>query len=585
MARRSTRTALLVFLLAAVASPGHAAVIRSLTVTGNSAFAAREILSWLSSQPGLRYSGSVLRNDLAAIEDHYRARGFLAGHAEVADSLLTSDSAGITLTIRIDEGRPSILGSLRLRGTPSIPADAAQEFEVRPGEPLNPELLERDFDALLARYERLGRPFARCAIDSMTTHPGPSEDTLDILVGVDEGPRVTIDQVRVQGNRETRADVVTREARIVPGEIFNPVKVEAIRRRLTRLNIFSSVEEPDLYMREGHGGLLLRVREGSFNTFDGVLGYVPASVPGQSGFFTGLASISMRNLFGTGRKFSIRWQREDQRSQEFTLRYLEPWLFGQPLNVGGGFLQRQQDTSYVDRTLDARIELMASEDLTAALSLRSERVIPSTDSTFVSPVPASSTVAVGADLQYDTRSDPISPSSGARYRMEYSYGHKKASPSAVTGTGGGPSAVQRLLLDVELYVRVIGRQVAALGLHGYDVRGGDVGESDMFRFGGTTTLRGYRENQFLGARVAWTNAEYRFLLGRRSFFFLFFDTGYYSRPADDIRNQAAAEAFKYGYGIGVRVDTAIGNIGVSFALGQGDSFSTAKIHVGIINDF
>ncbi len=456
---------------------------------------------------------------------------------------------------------------------------------MRTGDPLDPRLLESDLDALLRTYERLGRPFARCAVDSLLTRPGPAEDTLDLVIAVDEGPRMTIDEVRVQGNKETRPDVLLRETRLAPGEVYNPDKVDAIRRRLQHLNIFASVDDPELYFRETHGGLLLRVQEGSFNTFDGVLGYVPASAQGGGGYVTGLASIAMRNLFGTGRKFSVRWQREDQRSQEFSLRYLEPWLFGQPLNVGGGFLQRQQDTSYVHRILDARVELMPADDFTAGLSIRSEQVIPSSDSTFVSPIPASSIIAVGGDLQYDTRSDPISPSSGARFRVEYSLGHKKADPSAVTGTGGGSSALQRLLLDVELYVRMFSRQVAALGLHGYSVRGANVGESDMFRFGGAMTLRGYRENQFLGAQVAWTNAEYRFLLGRRSFFFLFFDTGYYARPADDIRNQAAAEAFKYGYGIGVRVDTPVGNIGVSFALGQGDSFSTAKIHVGIINEF
>ncbi len=107
----------------------------------------------------------------------------------------------------------------------------------------------------------------------------------------------------------------------------------------------------------------------------------------------------------------------------------------------------------------------------------------------------------------------------------------------------------------------------------------------MFRFGGANTLRGYRENQFLGSRVAWTNAEYRFLLGRRSFFFGFLDTGYYSRPADIEQSLPASEAFKYGYGIGLRTDTPLGNISVSFALGQGDSFSQGKIHIGLINDF
>jgi outer membrane protein insertion porin family len=107
----------------------------------------------------------------------------------------------------------------------------------------------------------------------------------------------------------------------------------------------------------------------------------------------------------------------------------------------------------------------------------------------------------------------------------------------------------------------------------------------MYQFGGANTLRGYRENQFIGAEIAWTNAEYRFILARRSFLFAFLDTGYYNRPEDDLLGTPAARAFKYGYGIGIRLDTALGNLGVSFALGQGDSFGTAKIHIGLINDF
>ncbi len=63
------------------------------------------------------------------------------------------------------------------------------------------------------------------------------------------------------------------------------------------------------------------------------------------------------------------------------------------------------------------------------------------------------------------------------------------------------------------------------------------------------------------------------------------DGGYDLRPAEDIRGISRSDAFKYGYGIGVQLETVLGNLGVSFALGQGDSFSTAKIHFGIINDF
>jgi outer membrane protein insertion porin family len=109
--------------------------------------------------------------------------------------------------------------------------------------------------------------------------------------------------------------------------------------------------------------------------------------------------------------------------------------------------------------------------------------------------------------------------------------------------------------------------------------------SDLFRLGGASTLRGYREGQFLGSRVVWTNLEYRFLVAPRSFFYGFVDIGYIVQPVIAAVNMNASEQSKIGYGIGVRMDSGIGLIGVSFALGEGDTFSTSKIHIRLINEF
>ncbi|MGE5812464.1 MAG: BamA/TamA family outer membrane protein, partial [Ignavibacteria bacterium] len=75
------------------------------------------------------------------------------------------------------------------------------------------------------------------------------------------------------------------------------------------------------------------------------------------------------------------------------------------------------------------------------------------------------------------------------------------------------------------------------------------------------------------------------LLSRRTFGFVFFDTGYYYRPEDPSRNVSKSEGFKIGYGLGLNLETSLGVLGVSFALAKGDSFSDGKIHFGIINEF
>jgi len=109
--------------------------------------------------------------------------------------------------------------------------------------------------------------------------------------------------------------------------------------------------------------------------------------------------------------------------------------------------------------------------------------------------------------------------------------------------------------------------------------------SDLYLLGGTNTLRGYREKQFAGNRILWTNLEYRYLLSNRSFVFVFFDTGYYLRNEDLFRKISEVSDFKYGYGLGFNIETTLGILGVSFALGKGDSFGDGKIHFGIVNEF
>lgn len=109
--------------------------------------------------------------------------------------------------------------------------------------------------------------------------------------------------------------------------------------------------------------------------------------------------------------------------------------------------------------------------------------------------------------------------------------------------------------------------------------------SDLYRLGGTNTLRGYRENQFLGNRIFWSNLEYRYSLDKRSFGFVFYDTGYYLRDADKERDITKFESFKTSYGIGLSLETGLGVLQVSYALAQGDSFGDGKIHFGLLNEF
>jgi len=573
-----------IILLPVVAFP---AVIQSVSTRGNSSVSARDLQEQLSSRPVSDFSKAVLDRDIRTIADYYALLGFLSVRVDSVGLRYSADSASVDIVFHIHEGKKAIIGGRQVSGNTLLTSeDIVEELHLTVGEPLDAALLEENIDALLVRYERLGRPFAACRIANLRLRSEGDTDSLDVFLVVDEGKAVTIDEIRVEGNSETDPDVIVREARLRPGTLFDPEKVTAFQQRLQRLNIFSSVAEPQLYVRNEVGGLLIRVQEGRSNTFDGAIGYVPGTGEETRGFFAGLASVTMRNLFGTGRKFSFRWEKENRETQELGVNYLEPWLFGLPVNVGFGFFQRQQDTSFVRRSLELKGELLVTEEFSAGLLFESDNVIPSAEAV-AGRVLKTSIQTFGAELLYDTRDDHLSPTSGTRYRTDYQFGTQHASdiPPSLKESVRERVEVQKIGLDLDFYVSTFSRQVVAIGLHGKEIRNGQVDEGQMYRFGGTRTMRGYRENQFLGTRIAWTNTEYRFLLARRTFVYGFLDTGYYFRPAQIAQSIPQAEGFKYGYGLGLLVETSLGHLGVSYALGEGDSFTNGKIHFGLINEF
>ncbi len=458
------------------------------------------------------------------------------------------------------------------------------------GEIFNRYEIETSISSLLTDFENRGFPFASVKIQSVHFYDDSVSDEhyADIYLALEEGRQSRIDKIEVTGNTSTKDYVVVRELRIDTGEEYSQQKIENLPRRLNKLRYFDPVPTPQFYIDSQNSGvLLINVKERNTNSFDGIIGYIPPAKDNESGYVTGLVNVTLRNIFGTGRAAAIRWQKLTRESQELELKYLEPWLFGYPFNLNAELFQRIQDTTYVQRKLGGALEFLATEDISASAFVSTEEIIPTERTIPVFTVYNSSSLTTGLGLKIDLRDDPIAPTGGFLFETVYSFSRKKINGPDEYITPGletNPN-LQRITAGFGAFYEIFFKSVVAFSVNGKELRGPFFEQSDLWRFGGTRTVRGYREEQFLASRIAWSNLEYRLMLTQRSYAFLFFDAGYYFLEADPERGIAQIEDYIFGYGLGITVETAIGLLGVSFALAQGDSFSEGKIHFGIINEF
>jgi outer membrane protein insertion porin family len=440
--------------------------------------------------------------------------------------------------------------------------------------------------AILENFAQKGYPLAQFNLDSLelTIHEQKSEALATLHFQFAAGPLVRIDSIAIRGNKLTKRSVLARSIPIRAGERFNFDKVQSIPERFMRLGYLQVVALPQFGI-DACGCYLLdvAVTEGNSNLFNGVAGYNPGT-QGQKGYFTGMLEVKFGNLFGTGRQVNARLEKRSRETQEIALLYREPWVAGYPVHLSGGFQQRIQDTSYVERRWDLTAEVPVGNFVFSGSFLR-ENVSPDSLARVNSGLVPSRTTSFGAGLRFDSTDDPINPQHGVFYLTAVETGRKNV--EAIDTVEAKQFSRDKIFIDFHWLLPILKSQVFSLALHGREVKSNQpiIPLPDQFRLGGATTLRGYREEQFRGTRVAWSNLEYRYLLSRRSRAVLFFDAGYFYRLEGPLPNLQKIEDTKLSWGLGVRVDTPLGIIGVDYGLGEGDALTNGKVHVSLVNSF
>ncbi len=562
-------------------------LFNKIEIHGNKKVQTREIISAISEAiKSNTEPDEKIENIKQSILNFYIYNGFFFASV---DSIKPDKGK---LKIFITEGERARIGKIEIKGNEILSSDEIREMlGFKGGEIFSGQTLKEKINKILDRYANLGHPLAEVEIENINFE---GKEFVNFTLNINEGKLIKIDQVEIQGNNITKEDFILREAKIKKGEIYREEKIKQVRKRLTKLGLFETVYEPEIFFTDTTSGILIKIKEGRMNSFDGIIGYIPQDGSSR-GYLTGYINILLKNLFGSGRKFGTRWNAETKETQEFELSYFEPYIFNFPVNAEISFYQRKQDSTYVVRRPQINFDFeltkseKASEIFKASFYISQISIIPTATEFITQPIYESRTLNLGFGLFYDSRDDANFPSSGIYFSSSYELGNKKilGPEKSLAPETKVNSTVNKFRLSLDFYFNFekILKSVFVPKFNAVIITGSGIDESDAFRFGGTKTLRGYREKEFLATRAIWSNFENRFRFSDDVMLFNFIDVGYIYHPALFPRIMNSFEAIRYGYGLGVKFETRIGKLNLIYALGKGDSFKTGKIHIGIESEF
>jgi len=385
---------------------------------------------------------------------------------------------------------------------------------------------------------------------------------------------VKVDSFIIEGVEKALEMRLKKELEFFRGKVFNKVLQEKIKKTISSYSFLRMEREPVVVKSvDGRNCLYVKVREESVNEFSGIVGYVPYKKRG-GGYFTGTFRMFVVNLLGVGGNVRVNWSRIDENSQEFELLYSQVWFFYGRLFSEVYFKQTLRDTLYVFKNFRLTFGKDFS-DVYVWLIVGWGTGIPTLAGRTLLGIKNVYENRFGGGLSVDSRNRKDNPTSGFYGVLNFVLNKKKRM------NGGKLSYVIESTWDFNRYM---GKGLV-FNLHGLLkkrwVNSRDFMYTDFYWIGGARDLRGYPEDFFKGVEIGSISVECRKILGYYSRGYIFADLGYIV----DIVDGKEKKIYPFSYGLGMKLKTRVGVIGLAYALGKDDTFSTAKVHLTLENRF
>lgn len=397
------------------------------------------------------YTETGIYNEDAIQQDRLVITNYLQniGYADATVDITVMESCKtnrIIVTVIAEKGPLYTFGELSFDGNCIINSEVIDGlFEIRPGDPFSLEGIRETIEALTDAYGRLGYIDAVVDFDPELVE---GEYRYNVNFKIEEGEQFRVGLIRVFGNTSTKTPVILHETLLIPGEIFNTLKLKATERRLTNIGYFKNV---NVYIVKGTESSLL---EGNYRD---VYIEVEETNTGQFSIFLGYSSVEelfagvtvternfnhegiynmwcdgLRALRGGGEYLQLTTQ-IGQKSRTYTMSWTKPYFLDTKWTIG--FDLSNSTTRYISKEYDLEttaLALRANYDINQFLRwgvqyrLKNGSVDLHHHASEIDDLEREADIhglisAIGTSLSYDSTDHPIKPSEGFRSRLFLEY--------------------------------------------------------------------------------------------------------------------------------------------------------------------
>ncbi len=280
---------------------------------------------WWKFWADTEFSIDNLRSDERLIEEYMHSLGYR--DAEIlGDSLYYSeDLKKMYFNIELYEGEKYKYGDVTVTGNTIFESeDVLHALGISRGDQYNSEKLMEAIEMGI-RGPYMDKGYLYCQINPIEMPV--AADTVDLTLEITEMNPVHIRHINIVGNDKTKENVIRRELRIFPGDLFSRTALMRSQREVMILNYFGNVVPDVIPYDDDEIDLVFEVEEKNTGTATASAGY------SERDGFIGTVGLQFPNFRGNGQQLSFNFQRAYS-YEALSISFVEPWLFNTPNLLG-----------------------------------------------------------------------------------------------------------------------------------------------------------------------------------------------------------------------------------------------------------
>jgi len=327
--------------------------IENIAIKGNTVFTERKVKwkllketkerRWYGLFKPSKYIKENYEEDKRSLIAAYHAEGYRDAKI-IKDTIYDANDRNVTIFIEVDEGKQYFFRDIKWIGNSKYSSETLDKLlGIKKGDVYNKAHLG---DRLTNAEDAVGNLYMNNGFLFFNVNPVEirmDNDSVDIELRMYEGEKAKIKNIVIIGNTRTNDNVIRREIRTVPGELFSKEDIIRTIRELAQLGHFDPeniVPVPVPNPVDGTVDIEYTLVERGNDRVEISGGWGAGMLVGTLGLT--FNNFSIQNIFekeswqplptGDGQKFSIRAQTNGNRYQSYSISFVEPWLGGKKPN-------------------------------------------------------------------------------------------------------------------------------------------------------------------------------------------------------------------------------------------------------------